>query len=96
MRNNFQHVLKTHNYFEKYPLVLQCWKVFQNLAISLHDIKLDQEIMMLYLIMVKKQRRKKGWKTMFGIAIDRGKSLKLEDEFFQVGEFDASGVLRYT
>ena len=46
--------------------------------------------------MVKKQRRKKGWKALFGIAIDRGKSLKLEDEFFKVGKYDADGFLSYT
>ena len=78
----FAHLLKTHNYFENYPLVLQCWKVFQNLATTLHEIEHDQEIKMSYLIMVKKRRRKKRWKTLFGITIDRGKSLKLEDEFF--------------
>ena len=37
---------------------------------------------MSYLIMVKKRRRKKGWKALFRIAIARGKSLQLEDEFF--------------
>ena len=37
---------------------------------------------MSYLIMIKKRRRKKGWKALFGIANDHGKSLKLEDEFF--------------
>ena len=76
------HLLKTHNYFENYPLVLQSWKVFQNLATTLHEIKQDQKIRMSYLIMVKKQQRKKGWKALFGITIDRGKSPKLEDEFF--------------
>ena len=76
------HFLKTHNYFENYPLVLQCWKVFQNLITTLHEIKQDPEIRMSYLIMVKKRRRKKRWKALFGITIDRGTSLKLEDKFF--------------
>ena len=76
------HLLKTHNYFENYLLVLQRWKVFQNLATTLHEIKQDQGIRISYLITVKKQRRKKGWKALFGITIDCGKSLKLEDEFF--------------
>ena len=33
------HLLKTNNYFENYPLFLQRWKVFQNLATTLLEIK---------------------------------------------------------
>ena len=33
------HLLKIHNYFENYPLVLQRGIVFQNLATALHEVK---------------------------------------------------------
>ena len=48
-------LLKPHNYFENYQLVLQRWKVNQNLAIALHEIIQDQERRISYLIMVKKR-----------------------------------------
>ena len=71
-----------HNYFENYRLVLQSWKVFQSLVIVLHEIEQVQEILMPCITMIKGKRRNKGWKVLFGISIDRGKSLKLEVEFF--------------
>ena len=48
----------------------------------MHEIEKVQEILRSCLTMGKRRRRKKGWKALLGISIDRGKSLKLEVEFF--------------
>ena len=39
---------------------------------------------MSYLNMVNNQLRKRGWKILFRISIDHGKSLKLKDEIFPI------------
>ena len=75
-------LLKTHNYFENYQLVVQHQKVFRSPVFVLHEIEQVQEILRSCLTMGKRRRRKKGWKALLGISIDRGKSLKLEVEFF--------------
>ena len=91
-------LLKTRNYFENYQLVLQHRKVFRSLVFVLHEIEQVQEILRSRLSTVKRRRRKKGWKALLGISIDRGKSLKLEVEYFSklggIDEDDES--LRYT
>ena len=75
-------LLKTHNYFKNYQLVVQHQKVFQTPVFVLHEIEKVQEILRSCLTMGKRRRRKKGWKALLGISIDRGKSLKLKVEFF--------------
>ena len=77
-------LLKTHNYFKNYQLVVQHQKVFRIPVFVLHEIEQVQEILRSCLTMGKRWQRKKGWKASFGISIDRGKSLKLKVEFFQV------------
>ena len=74
--------MKTHNYFENYQLVVQHQKVFQSPVFVLHEIEQVQEILRSCLTMGKRRRRKKGWKALLGISIDRGKSLKLKVKFF--------------
>ena len=53
-------LLKTHNYFKNYQLVVQHQKVFRNLVFVLHKIEQVQEILRSCLSTVKRQRRKKG------------------------------------
>ena len=48
----------------------------------MHEIEKVQEILRSCLTMGKRLRRKKGWKALLGISIDRGKSLKLKVKFF--------------
>ena len=81
-------LLKTYNYFKNYQLVLQHQKVFRSLVFVLHEIEQVQEILRSCLSTVKRQQRKKWWKALFGISIDRGKSLKLKVEFF----FKSGGI----
>ena len=89
-------LLKTYNYFKNYQLVLQHQKVFRSLVFVLHEIEQVQEILRSCLSTVKRQRRKKWWKALFGISIDHGKSLKLEVEFFfKSGGIDENESPRY-
>ena len=75
-------LLKTHNYFGNYQLVLQHRNFFRSLVFVLHEIEQVQDILRSCLSTVKRQRRKKGWKALLRISIDYGKSLKLKVKFF--------------
>ena len=75
-------LLKTYNYFKNYQFVVQHQKVFRSPVFVLHEIEQVQEILRSCLTMGKRRRRKKWWKALLGISIDREKSLKLEVEFF--------------
>ena len=66
-------LLKTHNYFENYQLVVQHQKVFRRPVFVLHEIEQVQEILRSCLNIGKRRRRKKGWMALLGISIHRGK-----------------------
>ena len=62
----------------------------------MHEIEQVQEILRSCLSTIKRRRRKKWWKALLGISIDRGKSPKTRGQvFFKLGGIDEDESLRY-